>query len=314
MTAIDDVWPEDEEPLVRVPEISTDPAELRRELIKLHELALWVVTIDRYASRDSLEAPLGDEVAILHQERRVTGSSPEGLVISQKSGGAADRAIARSLRASGLADETNASQIAAGLRKAASRGYGILALRAATSGSGINELIGQVCAFSRLASQATPWPLPPGCRVLLVSLDEYTEWFGRGRRADLLALALSPEEGGVHCANLEVKAVKSSGAALSAAGEAKEQLRQTLNDSRFAAYPNDSVFSRLWLNRIVEAAVGVSRENRFRLSEDDLAALDAFRRGEGTLEWAGLGMIAALVRLRPRTIISIRCSATGFRS
>ena len=291
MTAIDDVWPEADAALVRVPEISTDPAELRRELIKLHELALWVVTIDRYASRDSLEAALGDEVAILHQERRVTGSSPEGLVISQKTGGAADRAIARSLRSSGLADEANASQIATGLRKAASRGYGILALRAATSGSGINELIGQVCAFARLASQATPWPLPPGCRVLLVSLDEYTEWFGRGRRADLLALALSPEEGGVHCASLEVKAVKSSGTALAAAGEAKEQLRQTLNDSRFAAYPNGSIFSRLWLNQITEAAVGVSRENRFRLGEDDLAALDAFRRGEGTLEWAGLGMI-----------------------
>src|SRR5262249_15638499 len=54
MTAIDDVWPEGEDQIVRVPEISTDPAELRRELIKLHELALWVVTIDRYASRDSL--------------------------------------------------------------------------------------------------------------------------------------------------------------------------------------------------------------------------------------------------------------------
>jgi hypothetical protein len=291
MSASGDVWPEDEDAVVRVPEISTDPAELRRELIKLHELALWVVTIDRYASRDSLEAALGDEVAILHQQRRVTSSSPEGLVISQKSGGAADRAIARSLRASGLADEANASQIAVGLRKAASRGYGILALRAATSGSGINELIGQVCSFSRLASQATPWPLPPGCRVLLVSLDEYTDWFGRGRRADLLALALSPEEGGVHCANLEVKAVKSTAAALAAAGEAKEQLRQTLNDSRFAAYPNGSIFSRLWLNRITEAAVGVSRENRFRLGEDDLAALDAFRRGQGTLEWAGIGMV-----------------------
>jgi hypothetical protein len=291
MTAIGDVWPESEGPVVRVPEISTDPAELRRELVNLHELALWVVTIDRYASRDSLEAALGDQVAILHQERRVTGSSPEGLVISQKSGGATDRAIVRSLRSSGLADEANASQIATGLRKAASRGYGILALRAATSGSGINELIGQVCAFSRLASQATPWPLPPGCRVLLVSLDEYTEWFGRGRRADLLALALSPDEGGVHCANLEVKAVKSTGSALAAAGEAKEQLRQTLNDSRFAAYPNGSIFSRLWLNRIAEAAVAVSRENRFRLGEEDLAALDAFRLGEGTLEWAGLGMV-----------------------
>lgn len=291
MTAIDDTWSDADRVIVRVPEISTDPAELRRELVKLHELALWVVTIDRYAARDSLEAALGDEVAILHQERRVTGSSPEGIVISQKSGGAADRAIARSLRASGLADESNASQIALGLRRAASRGYGILALRAATSGSGINELLGQVCSFSRLASQATPWPLPPGCRVLLISLDEYTEWFGRGRRADLLALALSPDEGGVHCASLEVKAVKSSGAALAAAGEAKEQLRQTLNDSRFAAYPNGSIFSRLWLNRIAEAAVGVSRENRFRLGEDDLVALDAFRRGVGTLEWAGLGLI-----------------------
>jgi Bacterial protein of unknown function (DUF853) len=291
MTAIDDAWPEAEGAVVRIPEISTDPAELRRELIKLHELALWVVTIDRYAARDSLEAALGDEIAILHQERRVTGSSPEGIVISQKSGGAADRAIARSLRASGLADEANASEIAIGLRKAASRGYGILALRAATSGSGINELLGQVCSFSRLASEATPWPLPPGCRVLLISLDEYTDWFGRGRRADLLALALSPEEGGVHCANLEVKAVKSMSGAVAAAGEAKEQLRQTLNDSRFAAYPNGSLFSRLWLNRIAEAAVGVSRENRFRLGEDDLAALDAFRRGLGTLEWAGLGLV-----------------------
>ena len=291
MTAIGDVWPDEETPVVRVPEISTDPAELRRELIKLHELALWVVTIDRYASRDSLESALGDEVAILHQERRVTGSSPEGLVISQKTGGATDRAIARSLRSSGLASEADASQVATGLRKAATRGYGILALRAATSGTGINELIGQVCAFSRLASEATPWPLPPGCRVLMISLDEYTEWFGRGRRADLLALALSPSEGGVHCASLEVKAVKNTSAAVTASGEAKEQLRQTLNDSRFAAYPTDSLFSRLWLNRIAEAAVGVSRENRFRLGEDDLAALDAFRRGQGTLEWAGLGMV-----------------------
>ena len=291
MTAIEDSWPVADDQLLRVPEISTDPADLRRELVKLHELALWVVTVDRYASRDTLEAALGDEVAILHQERRATGSSPEGLVISQRTGGAADRAISRSLRASGLADEAHASQIAVGLRKSASRGYGILALRAATSGSGINELIGQVCAFARLGSEATPWPLPPGCRVVLVSLDEYSDWFGRGRRADMLALALSPEEGGVHCANLEVKAVKSLAAGMSAAGEAKEQLRQTLNDSRFAAYPNGSLFSRLWLNRIAEAAVSIARENRFRLGEDDLAALERFRRGEGTLEWAGVGMV-----------------------
>jgi Helicase HerA-like C-terminal len=291
MTAISDTWPDEEELEVRVPELRTDPSELRRELIELHELALWVVTIDRYASRDSLESALGDEVAILHQEKRITGSSPEGLVISQKSGGSADRAIARSLRASGLADEADASQVAAGLRKSASRGYGILALRAATTGSGINELLGQVCAFARLGSAATPWPLPEGCRVLLLSLDEYRDWFGRGKRADMLALALSPAEEGVHLANLEVKAVKTTAAAVAAGGEAKEQLRKTLNDSRFAARPNGSLFSRLWLNRIAEAAVGVSRENRFRLGEDDLAALETFRLGGGTLEWAGVGMV-----------------------
>lgn len=291
MTAIDDAWPDAPGEIVRVPEIRTDPGGLRREMIELHELALWVVTIDRYASRDSLEAALGDEVAILHQERRLTATSPEGLVISQKSGGAADRAIARQLRASGLANEADAPGLAEGLRKGASRGYGALALRAATTGSGINELIGQVCAFARLGSEATPWPLPPGLRVLLLSLDEYADWFGRGRRADLLALAIAPDEGGVYLANLEVKAVKTATGATEAIGEAKEQLRQTLTDSRFAIRPDGSLFSRLWLNRIAEAAVAISRENRFRLGEDDLAAIDAFRRGRGTLDWAALGVV-----------------------
>ena len=60
------------------------------------------------------------------------------------------------------------------LRKVASQGYGILALEAATTGAGINELVGHVVAFSMLATRATPWPLPPGCRVLLISLDDYS--------------------------------------------------------------------------------------------------------------------------------------------
>ena len=64
---------------------------------------MWVATLDRYATRDSLEQALGaDNVAILHQERRLGGDSPLSLVISQKSGGPADRAIGRSLRAAGI--------------------------------------------------------------------------------------------------------------------------------------------------------------------------------------------------------------------
>ena len=249
-SAIQDDWAEAGGRVV-VSEVRTDALGLRRELGQLHELGLWVVTIDRYAGRDTLEAALAGDVAILHQEKRASGSSAQGLVISQKSGGAADQAIARSLKRSGLASEANAARVAEGLRRAASRGHGILALRAATTATGINELIGHVAGFARLGMHSTPWPLPPGCRILLVSLDEYTGWFNRRQRADLLALALSPAEHGVHAAMLEVKAMKTAGAGTrEAMSKAKEQLRQSLIEARYAARPNRSLFSRLWLNRI----------------------------------------------------------------
>ena len=176
-----------------VPEVRTGTLDIAAQLQQVHDLALWVATLDRYATRDSLEQALGrDNVAILHQERRLGGDSPLSLVLSQKSGGPADRAIGRSLRAAGIvADPGVALSIGTELRQVASQGYGILALQAATSGAGINELVGHVVAFSLLATTTTPWPLPPGCRVLLVSLDEYRHWFP-GKRADLLAIALDP--------------------------------------------------------------------------------------------------------------------------
>jgi hypothetical protein len=212
------------------------------------------------------------------------------LVLSQKSGGPADRAIGRSLRAAGIvADPGVALGIGTELRQVASQGYGILALEAATSGAGINELVGHVVAFSLLATTTTPWPLPPGCRVLLVSLDEYRHWFP-GKRADLLAIALDPREGGVHVAAIEVKARRTDVA--DAASGALDQLTQTLTASRWAAYPiAGSVHTRIWLNRITEAAYAVARESRFRLDAEELQALEAFRLGRGTLEWAGVGLV-----------------------
>ena len=288
--AVFEAWPEPGEP-IRVPEVRAGTLDIRRQLIEVHELALWVATLDRYATRDSLEHALGrDNVAILHQERRLGGDSPLSLVLSQKSGGPADRAIGRSLRAAGIvANPDIALSIGTDLRKVASQGYGILALQAATSGAGINELVGHVVAFSLLATTTTPWPLPPGCRVLLVSLDEYRHWF-TGKRADLLAIALDPQEGGVHVATIEVKARRSDEA--DAAAGALDQLNQTLAATRWAAYPEaGSIHSRLWLNRIAEAACAVARESRFRLDADELAALETFRLGHGSLEWAGVGLV-----------------------
>jgi len=276
---------------LRVPEVRTGTGAIRSQLEQIHEIALWVATLDRYATRDSLEQALGPgNVAILHQERRLGGDSPLSLVLSQKAGGPVDRAIGRSLRAAGIVDNPDiALSIGTDLRKVASQGYGILALQAATSGAGINELVGHVVAFSLLATAATPWPLPAGCRVLLVSLDEYRHWFPT-KRADLLAIALDPREGGVHVAAIEVKARRSDEA--DAAAGALDQLIQTLSATRFAAYPEpDSINSRLWLNRITEAAYAVARESRFRLDADELAALEAFRLGRGTLEWAGVGLV-----------------------
>ncbi|HEV2857953.1 MAG TPA: hypothetical protein VGW80_06070 [Solirubrobacterales bacterium] len=293
MTAIDDSWPSAEEPKLRVPELRIDIKKSRSALSKLHQLALWVVTLDRFANRKSLESAVGGDVAILHQERRASGSDVQGMVISQRLGSSADHAIEVSLKRAGLLDEAGGPELATALRRAAAAGYGILALRAATTGSGINELIGHVAAFNRLTTVATPWPLPPGCGVLILSLDEYADWFGRARRADMLALALSPGEGGVHAANVEVKAVRSSGLVPGALSEAKEQIKRTLIDSRFAAYPNGTVYSRLWLNRICDAAVAVARETGRLLTEQDLAALNRFRNGKGVLEWAGVGMVFA---------------------
>lgn len=275
---------------IDVPEVRTGTFDIAQQLVEIHELALWVATLDRYATRDSLEQALGKEkVAILHQERRLGGESPLALVLSQKSGGPADRAIGRSLRAAQIVrDPDVALEIGTDLRKVASQGYGILALQAATSGTGINELVGHVVAFSLLATKTTPWPLPPGCRVLLVSLDEYRYWF-RGKRADLLAIALDPTEGGVHVAVIEVKARRSD--ETNAAAGALDQLQQTISATRWAAQPNGSVHSRLWLNRIAEAAYSVARESKFRLEAGELAALEAFRLGRGSLEWAGVGLV-----------------------
>ena len=288
--AVEDAWPDPGERL-RVPEVRTGTLDIAPQLQKVHDLALWVATLDRYTTRDSLEQALGrDKVAILHQERRLGGDSPLSLVLSQKSGGPADRAIGRSLRAAGIVTEPDvALSIGTRLRQVASQGYGILALQAATSGAGINELVGHVVAFSLLATTTTPWPLPPGCRVLLVSLDEYRHWFP-GKRADLLAIALDPREGGVHVAAIEVKARRTDEA--DAAAGALDQLNQTLAATRWAAYPElGTVHTRLWLNRIAEAAYAVARESRFKLDIGELAALEAFRLGRGTLEWAGIGLV-----------------------
>lgn len=289
MNAVEDDWP-DTDGTIRAPELRTASGEMREELLTVHELALWVATLDPYASRDSLTHAMQGEVAILHQDRRLGGDSPLSLVISQKSGGPADRAVGRRLRASGIVgDFASAVKIGAELRKVASEGYGVLALEAATTGAGINELVGHVVAFSLLATRTTPWPLPPNCRLLLVSLDDYKHWFP-GKRADLLVLALDTVEHGVHAAAIEVKARTSD--VDPAARDALDQLKQTLHATRFAAYPeHGSVHSRLWLNRLAEAACAVARESNFKLEQQELEAIELFRRGGGPLEWAGLGLV-----------------------
>ena len=94
----------------------------------------------------------------------------------------------------------------------------------------------------------------------------------------------------MHVAAIEVKARRSD--EVDAAAGALDQLNQTLSATRWAAYPvAESVQSRLWLNRITEAAYAVARESRFRLDSTELDALEAFRLGTGTLEWAGVGLV-----------------------
>jgi hypothetical protein len=123
-----------------------------------------------------------------------------------------------------------------------------------------------------------------------VSLDEQSHWFPSSKRADLLALAIDTEAGGIHAAVIEIKARRSDWQAAST--ESLDQLRQTLIVTRRAAHPErGTVHTRLWLNRIAEAAYAVARESRFKLDADELRALERFRRGYGTLEWAAVGLV-----------------------
>ena len=316
--AVEDSWPEPGVP-IQVPEVRTGVAEVSDKLRQIHDLALWVATLDRYATRDSLEQALGrDKVAILHQEKRLGGDSPLSLVLSQKSGGPADRAIGRSLRVRSASSPTRTSPCQHRHRAAQGRQPG---LRHPRPASGDQRRWHQRQARrpcrrvpACFATTTTPWPLPPGCRVLLVSLDEHQHWF-TGKRADLLAIALDTANEAVHVAAIEVKARRSD--ETDAAGKgALDQLNQTLAATRWAAYPKvGSVHSRLWLNRIAEAAYAVARESSLRLNTAELAAIEAFRLGRGSLEWAGVGLVfgpkASAVRRRSSTI---RSATTSFLS
>jgi len=124
----------------------------------------------------------------------------------------------------------------------------------------------------------------------MVSLDDNPQWFARSKRADLVALALDPQEQGVHGAVIEVKARRSGGA--QAGKEALEQLKKTLLTTAYVLQPDSrKIASRVWLNRLAEAAYAVARESRIRLHASELQAIESFRRGSGTLEWGGLGLV-----------------------
>lgn len=288
--AIDDAWPRAGGRL-NVPELRVRSMGSRALLRELHQIATWVATLDRYATRDSLERALGDDVAILHQERRLGSESPLGLVISQMAGGPVDRSIGRSLRHSRIVNgQDRATSLGTELRRVATQGYGVLALEAATSGTGINELVGHVVGFSMLGTESTPWPLPEGCRLLLLSLDEHAAWFMGQKRADLLAVAIDTQECGLHGAIIEVKARRTD--ASRAEAEALDQIKRSLRATSFAAQPViNSIASRIWLNRISEGLYATARESSIRLSTEELKAIEAFRAGSGTLEWAGLGLV-----------------------
>jgi hypothetical protein len=124
-------------------------------------------------------------------------------------------------------------------------------------------------------------------------LDEYAGWFPSGKRADLLALAIDTANIGLHVAAIEVKARRADNeAANRAAVDALDQLRHTLAATRYAAYyDTDLIHTRIWLNRVAEAAYSVAREIGFRLDQAELNAIEAFRRGRGGLEWAAMGLI-----------------------
>ena len=305
--AVEDGWPEPGEP-IEVPEVRTGTLDIGSQLRRSTNSPLGRHPRPVRDPRQPRAGARPDNVAILHQERRLGGDSPLSLVLSQKSGGPADRAIGRSLRAAGIVPTR--SRPVDRRRTAEGREPGLRhpRLQAATSGAGINELVGHVVAFSLLATTTTPWPLPPGCRVLLVSLDEYRHWFP-GKRADLLAIALDPRRPFTSPPSRSRPPQRRT----RRRRRALDQLNQTLAATRWAAYPDD---------RVVQQAVA-EPHRRSRLRRRPRIPLQARRpRGRlrnsasvtGSSRWAGVGLVFGPIELTRAKPSSRSSTATSSRS
>ena len=264
-------------------------ATSHRGLARLHTLAQWVITLDRFANRESLTHAVGPDVAILHQERRASRQCRGGH--GHQPAGRCERRPGN--REGACADSDRRNRRLRPRAGPAPRccGYGdpLRSVRL-LPGQASNELIGHVAGFNRLTTTATPWPLPAACRVLLLSLDEYADGLvsQKGRHAGAGTIA---RRGRSSCCKRRGKGSK--GRAFRSCGNVRGKRTAQKNADRLpirglsGKLPVLETVAQPYLRGDGSGSAGE------RVDERDLLALDQFRRGDGVLEWAGIGMVFA---------------------
>ena len=236
----------------------------------LHDISLWVITLDKYLARNNIEKLTCSPEVISFREN-IGKNGNFNLITSANLGKAfVIPRLIRKLRAlnsqyfdNGLDDE-GIEAIAKRLFEESGKLAPGVMLRSLGGGWTLNELLGLVCTKRHLSMDS----VPQGCILSAwIPLDHHTDWFGGAgnKRADLLWVTVfRASDRGVKIMSTVVESKFGWQSGLGHAGAKQVQQTCAIIDKAFdpTARSKDGRFWRESLVRAIESA-GVIEE-RFR--------------------------------------------------
>lgn len=230
-------------------QISFQDQSLKAMFDEVHNFAEWVATYDDLLDKRQLAAQ-GVNV-IRYRRKRTHGRNM--IVSSTAELRLLHVLVLRRLTelSLGLPDDRLAA-LAQRMIDDACKISGDIVLRAAKRGVSAGELIGLVLSRGLIAEE-----FGPQATVAWFLLDDYAEWLGQREQgiADILALSVEQDAGGVATLRAVVTEAKYVGADASAEARrvSKQQLRQTVHRIEDALFGDPGRLDRdLWLSRIAD--------------------------------------------------------------
>ena len=229
-------------------------------MTSLHSISLWVMTLDKYLTRNNLQN-LNCSPEIINFKDDVGNNGDYNLITSAKMG---ENFIIPRLKRKindlnkkyfkGELQEEEISDVAENLFNESSTLAPGVILRSLGGGWTLNELLGLVCSKRYLNKNSN---LGDCIFTAWIPLDNYTEWFGGSnmqKRADLLWLSIyKDEDEGLILEPTVIESKFGTGRTLGIDGV--DQVLQTLEviNSALTPSPKNKLEGEIWRRKIVKA-------------------------------------------------------------